>query len=126
VDPKGERYLTFVPDPGGFNNVRMGLENALVLARASGRTLVLPPPQRVYLWGDCAERCVFGLEELLPGLRRLPVVTAREFVRDRLPRLAAARGPSRYRRPRANPGGRLARAPESGGRGPRKYPDQRL
>ena len=32
-----EAYLTFVPDFGGLNNVRLSLENVLSLARASGR-----------------------------------------------------------------------------------------
>ena len=35
-----EAYLTFVPDFGGLNNVRLSLENVLSLARASGRVLV--------------------------------------------------------------------------------------
>ena len=33
VPPYGDAFLTFVPDFGGWNNVRMALENAVVLAR---------------------------------------------------------------------------------------------
>eukprot|EP01063_Lacrimia_lanifica_P005038 TRINITY_DN12863_c0_g1_i1.p1 TRINITY_DN12863_c0_g1~~TRINITY_DN12863_c0_g1_i1.p1 ORF type:complete len:469 (+),score=143.76 TRINITY_DN12863_c0_g1_i1:96-1409(+) len=39
----GQRYLTFTPWNGGWNNRRMSLEIAVVLAVATNRTLVLPP-----------------------------------------------------------------------------------
>ena len=44
-----ERFLTFEPDHGGWNNIRMAMETALVMSHAMGRTLVLPPEQRMYL-----------------------------------------------------------------------------
>jgi len=37
------KYLTFEPDPSGWNNCRMGYETIVVMAHAMGRTLVLPP-----------------------------------------------------------------------------------
>lgn len=37
------KYLTFEMDNSGFNNMRLGFENAMVMAHAMGRTLVLPP-----------------------------------------------------------------------------------
>mmetsp|Transcript_59332 Transcript_59332/g.126134 ORF Transcript_59332/g.126134 Transcript_59332/m.126134 type:complete len:510 (+) Transcript_59332:376-1905(+) len=46
-----ERFLTFEPDHGGWNNIRMAMETALVMSHAMGRTLVLPPEQRFYLLG---------------------------------------------------------------------------
>lgn len=50
---KSPKYLTFEPDEGGWNNIRMSMETATVLAHAMGRTLVLPPEQRMYLlWND--------------------------------------------------------------------------
>jgi hypothetical protein len=43
TDSPMENYLTFEPDPGGWNNIRMSTEIMFVLAAATGRTLVLPP-----------------------------------------------------------------------------------
>eukprot|EP00956_Cyclotella_meneghiniana_P004352 scaffold5312_cov71-Cyclotella_meneghiniana.AAC.6 len=44
-----KKYLTFEPDGGGFNNIRMALETIVVMAHAMGRTLVMPPSQNHYL-----------------------------------------------------------------------------
>jgi hypothetical protein len=38
---KTTKYLTFEPDKGGWNNVRMNLETVIVMAHAMGRTLVM-------------------------------------------------------------------------------------
>eukprot|EP00956_Cyclotella_meneghiniana_P016700 scaffold26575_cov72-Cyclotella_meneghiniana.AAC.7 len=43
------RYLSFEPDSGGWNNIRMEFEIMVVLAAATGRTLILPPDYPVYL-----------------------------------------------------------------------------
>ena len=43
------KYVTFEPDVGGWNNIRMQMEAVLVFAAATGRTLVLPPDQPMYL-----------------------------------------------------------------------------
>ena len=39
-----QKFVIFEPDRGGWNNVRMAAETAMVFALASGRTLVIPPP----------------------------------------------------------------------------------
>jgi GDP-fucose protein O-fucosyltransferase len=44
-----EQYLTFEPDEGGWNNIRMAMETVLAMAVAMGRTLVLPPEAGMYL-----------------------------------------------------------------------------
>lgn len=44
-----EQYVTFEPDVGGFNNIRMSFETVTALAFAMGRTLVLPPEDKMYL-----------------------------------------------------------------------------
>ena len=43
------KFMTFEPDQGGWNNIRMSMETVLAMAVATGRTLVLPPEQRMYL-----------------------------------------------------------------------------
>ena len=43
------KYLLFEPDRGGWNNIRMAAETAIILAHATGRTLVVPPQRDFYL-----------------------------------------------------------------------------
>jgi hypothetical protein len=44
-----DRYLSYEYDVSGWNNIRMGMECLVVLAHAIGRTLIIPPPQYLYL-----------------------------------------------------------------------------
>jgi hypothetical protein len=46
------KYASFEPDYGGFNNIRMTLETLFVFAKATGRTIVLPPRAPIYLLKD--------------------------------------------------------------------------
>ena len=41
------KYLTFEMDDAGWNNMRLGLENVILLAHSMGRTLVLPPKRQL-------------------------------------------------------------------------------
>ena len=46
------RYMTFEPDGGGWNNIRMAMESTIAIAVATGRTLVMPPQKKMYLLGQ--------------------------------------------------------------------------
>jgi hypothetical protein len=78
-----ERYLTFEPDHGGWNNVRMAMETALVMSHAMGRTLVLPPEQRMYLL-DHKDTLGFGdfyhLDAISVEHRGFKVITIDEYL----------------------------------------------
>ena len=41
------KYLTFEMDWGGWNNMRIQVENIMVLAHSMGRTLVMPPKRQI-------------------------------------------------------------------------------
>jgi len=43
------KFVTFEPDQGGWNNIRMAMETVMVFAHATGRILVMPPEQQMYL-----------------------------------------------------------------------------
>ncbi|KAL7570491.1 hypothetical protein ACA910_004272 [Epithemia clementina (nom. ined.)] len=61
-----EQYMTFSPDRGGWNNVRMSMEILFVLAAATGRTLVLPPKEPLYLLNRDAEAKHRGFADFFP------------------------------------------------------------
>lgn len=44
-----QKYVIFQPDGGGWNNIRMAAEVAILFAHTTGRTLVLPPAMKFYL-----------------------------------------------------------------------------
>lgn len=84
-----QRYLTFEPDIGGFNNVRMSMETVIAIAHATGRTLVLPPEQNIYLLNkqsgthkkSFSFADFFPLDTLSSEQDGLDIISTNEFLR---------------------------------------------
>lgn len=82
------QYMTFEPDGGGWNNIRMAMETVVVMAHAMGRTLVLPPAQGMYLLRkDRGKQNIhfsfadfFHLESLSKEHEGLDIITTEEFL----------------------------------------------
>mmetsp|Transcript_6259 Transcript_6259/g.9354 ORF Transcript_6259/g.9354 Transcript_6259/m.9354 type:complete len:451 (-) Transcript_6259:1628-2980(-) len=80
-----KKYVTFEPDVGGWNNIRMQMELVLVFAYATGRTLVLPPDQPMYLLnaGKGPQKS-HSFADFFPFQlirQRFPVISMEEFLR---------------------------------------------
>ena len=79
------KYVTFEPDVGGWNNIRMQMEAVLVFAASTGRTLVLPPDQPMYLLNKGkGHHNHHSFADFFPFdlIRRVvPVVSMEEFLR---------------------------------------------
>ena len=86
------KYLTFEPDHGGWNNIRMAMETVLVIAHATGRTLVLPPEARMYLLGGAFTfNDFFHLDSIDAEHEGLNIITMEEFLKregGKLPNLS--------------------------------------
>jgi len=84
-----EKYITFEPDHGGWNNIRMAYETILVLAHAMGRTLVLPPESKMYLLGkggnehkkDFTFNDFFHLDSIAMEHEGLSIITMEDFLK---------------------------------------------
>lgn len=77
------KYLTFQPDSGGWNNIRMSMEIIFVMAAATGRTLVLPPKAPFYLlgYGEAGARSFGSFYDVdKPSFQKqVKVITMEEF-----------------------------------------------
>jgi hypothetical protein len=82
------KYLTFEPDGGGWNNIRMAMESVIGLSIAMGRTLVMPPQKKMYLLAknDNKQRKHFSfvdffpIEEMAQEHVGLDVITMKEYL----------------------------------------------
>mmetsp|Transcript_34161 Transcript_34161/g.54712 ORF Transcript_34161/g.54712 Transcript_34161/m.54712 type:complete len:578 (+) Transcript_34161:305-2038(+) len=74
--PIRDKFVTFTPWPGGFNNIRMSLEMAIAFAFATNRTLVMPPDFKMYLRGKGDLLSYFDYEDMRRGLS---VIKFQEF-----------------------------------------------
>jgi hypothetical protein len=77
---KGTRYLTFEPDFGGFNNIRLQFEIIAILAHLTGRVLVLPKPQAFYLLHMSGRRGMSDYFEVEDLAKAMPVITTEQFL----------------------------------------------
>jgi len=80
-----EKFLTFEPDEGGWNNIRMAMETVVTIAIVTGRTLVLPPTMQVsHMLGH--DEKTFGFEDffhwesLQQELSALTIISFDEFL----------------------------------------------
>ena len=82
------KYLTFEPDEGGWNNIRMSMETATALAHAMGRILVLPFEQNMYLLKQDKKKennrftfkNFFPFDEISAEHKGVEVITMEEFL----------------------------------------------
>ena len=78
------RYITFEPDKGGWNNIRMSMEIIFVFAAVTGRTLVLPPDTPFYLLketkGKGSKHHGFADFVDIGKLQGVDMVTMKEFL----------------------------------------------
>eukprot|EP01065_Artemidia_motanka_P022623 TRINITY_DN2682_c0_g1_i2.p1 TRINITY_DN2682_c0_g1~~TRINITY_DN2682_c0_g1_i2.p1 ORF type:complete len:637 (+),score=179.53 TRINITY_DN2682_c0_g1_i2:82-1992(+) len=79
-------YLSFEPDNGGWNNIRLGLEISVLLAAATGRTLVIPPSKPLYLLTNSQRHkhnpvtSFYDVDALVSGAGLPKVVSAEGFL----------------------------------------------
>lgn len=89
-EKQDEKYFLFEHDGAGWNNCRMSFENVIVLAIATGRTIVLPPRQPINLFrkqGNHTNR--FAMDDIFDfdhirtefGNAGIKVITMEEFLK---------------------------------------------
>jgi hypothetical protein len=82
---ESRKYITFTPDQGGWNNIRMSMEIIFVVAAATGRTLVLPPKAPLYLLHHNEANKHKGFADFYPLMnpafqKRVKVISMQEFL----------------------------------------------
>lgn len=124
--PPTDRFLSYEPWPGGFNNVRMSLEMAAALALLLNRTLVWSPETNIYLRGkssldDFFDRADVQVRQRKDGHPSSRTAAGQRGFSRRSPIVASQRGLSivQYEEFARTVG--LQPAPERGGRGRRFF-----
>lgn len=77
------QYLTFEMDQSsGWNTVRLALEQVLTMAIATGRVLVLPPPQKIYLMGRVDLFDTFPFHDIVREHAGVEVISTEQFLEE--------------------------------------------
>ncbi len=87
---KKRKYMTFEPDGGGWNNIRMAMESTIAMAIAMGRTLVMPPQKKMYLLGNKKDGQqhhfsfvdFFPIAEMAEDNKAFDVITMQEYLEE--------------------------------------------
>lgn len=89
-EKKEEKFFIFEHDGAGWNNCRMSFENVIVLAIATGRTIVLPPRQPINLFRNQGKHTNrFAMDDIFDfdhirsefGNAGIKVITMEEFLK---------------------------------------------
>lgn len=81
------KYLTFEMDDAAWKNIRLVLENAMLLAHSMGRTLVIPPRQQILQIGgnesgksQVAFTDFFDIEAIAARQKGLHIISMEQFL----------------------------------------------
>tara|TARA_Y100000748_G_scaffold303623_4_gene309405 strand:- start:6398 stop:7648 length:1251 start_codon:yes stop_codon:yes gene_type:complete len=76
------KYITFEYDIGGWNNIRLALENVIIFALLLKRTLVLPPTMHLYLLNSRRSRLQDYIRESFFNHPDLRVISITDYINE--------------------------------------------